>query len=172
MPVVSSFNQLYIRAVAVCYCSHGTIAALALLEDFIKSTIQARASFQGPYWCYWWWSLSVAEVSFLASRLKSELRSTCSILLLMPELKPIFSDFSTWIHSLCLHTEQLSHWQKLTMVAEPPLLLIGRYVARVGRWLTGAVEVAGGSRPLKQVTAGQRCTALKLEERHTAGDCG
>lgn len=55
------------------------------------------------------------------------------------------------------------------MVAEPPLLLIGRYVARVGGRLTGAVEVAGGSRPLKQVTAGQRPTALKLEETQSRG---
>lgn len=62
-----------------------------------------------------------------------------------------------------------SPWQKLTMVAEPPLLLIGRYVARVGGRLTGAVEVAGGSRPLKQVTAGQRPTALKLEETQSRG---
>lgn len=35
--------------------------------------------------------------------------------------------------------------QELTMVTETSLLLIGRYGARVGRGLTGAVEVTAGS---------------------------
>lgn len=51
------------------------------------------------------------------------------------------------------------------MVAETPLLLIGRRVARVSGGLTGAVEVAAGSRPLNQVTAGQRVAGFALAER-------
>lgn len=41
-----SFNQLYIRAVAVCYCSHHMIAALALLEDFTKAQLRRERVFR------------------------------------------------------------------------------------------------------------------------------
>lgn len=53
----------------------------------------------------------------------------------------------------------------LTVVAEAPLLLIGRDVAGVGGGLTGAVEVTAGSRPLTQAAAGQRVVSLKLMKR-------
>lgn len=56
--------------------------------------------------------------------------------------------------------------RSLTVVTETPLLLTSCYSAGLGWRLTGAVHITNGSRPLSQVTTGERLSGdLKLMER-------